>query len=100
MQTTSSREDPTIGQSWRSGWYSTDRGPGQGGTLGFWGAQVSSTEGSLGASLATYTQDRLYGSLAQVFDRTELSYQPLPLFGRGAGLTQRHALLSSMRPVR
>ncbi len=81
LQTTSSREDPTIGQSWRSGWYSSDLGPGKGGTLGFWGAAINSTESSLGASLATYTQDRLYGSLGQVLDRTELSYEPLPLFG-------------------
>lgn len=81
LQTTSSREDPTIGQAWRSGWYTTDLGPGKGGTLGFWGAAISSTESSLGTSLAIYTQDRLYGSLAQVLDRTELSYEPLPLFG-------------------
>jgi len=81
LQTTSSREDPTIGQSWRSGWYTTDLGPGQGGTLGFWTAASNVTESTLGASLATYTQDRLYGSLAQVLDRTELSYEPLPLFG-------------------
>ena len=81
LQTTSSREDPTIGQSWRSGWYTSDLGPGQGGTLGFRGAAINSTESELGASLATYTQDRLYGSLGRVLDRTELSYQPLPLFG-------------------
>jgi outer membrane protein assembly factor BamA len=80
-ETTSSREDPTIGQSWRSGWYTTDLGPGQGGALGFWGAANSTPESTLGSSLATYTQDRLYGSLANVLNRTELSYEPLPLFG-------------------
>jgi translocation and assembly module TamA len=81
FETTSSREDPTIGQSWRSGWYTTDLGPGEGGSLGFWGATPQSSESSIGASLATYTQDRLYDSLGRVFTRTELSYEPLPLFG-------------------
>ena len=84
MKTTSAIEDPTIKNQWYSSWYQAPvQGPGRGGTMDLTAQRASSAEvmDSFASGMMSYYQDRLAGSVGGGVTQTELSYQPLPLFG-------------------
>ena len=85
LETTSSLVDPTIQQSWRSDWYDMGQlGPGQGGPLDFASQQQAATSefvSALSTGVLTHYQSRLAGTVTRGIGQTQISYEPLPLFG-------------------
>jgi translocation and assembly module TamA len=101
MNTTSSAEDPTIKNQWyNSSWYQAPvLGPGQGGTMDLTSQRASSAElmDSFAAGVMTYYQDRIAGAASGSVTQTELSYQPLPLFGE-TDTTARMTITQHLSP--
>jgi outer membrane protein assembly factor BamA len=92
FETTSSADDPNILKSWRNEFFTpADMGPGRGGTLDFWGQGQAQQAGSW-EQLAT-------GAMTQAtsLNRTQLSYEPLPLFGE-TDSQARYTLSSDLAP--
>ncbi len=84
LKTTSAVEDPTIKNQWYSSWYAAPvMGPGRGGTMDLTAQRASSAEtmDAFASGMMSYYQDRLAGSVGGGVTQTELSYEPLPLFG-------------------
>ncbi len=84
LKTTTSFDDPSVGGN-RRGLSQTnlgDDGPGAG---GFWDSERSAADsnvsGEITGGLMSYYTDQLAGSLASGLERTELSLEPLPIFG-------------------
>ncbi|MCP3956494.1 MAG: BamA/TamA family outer membrane protein [bacterium] len=84
LETTSSLEDPTLRQHRRGLPQNSlgDTGPGAG---GFWDNQRSGTDVDVGdeleSGLVTHYTNRIAGALTGGLSRTELSLEPLPIFG-------------------
>jgi len=85
MNTTSAVEDPTIKNQWyNASWYQAPvLGPGQGGAMDLTSQRAGSAEAmdAFAAGVMTYYQDRVASAASGSATQTELSYQPLPLFG-------------------
>lgn len=77
LEWTSSEQDPSIVRSFQDDWFRpSELGPGQGGSLDFWSRDQVGTGGGGWQGVAT-------GVTAQATSagRTQLTYEPLPLFG-------------------
>ncbi len=84
MKTTSSIEDPTIKNQWYHSWYQVPvLGPGRGGAMDLTAQRASSEEvmDAFAAGVMAYYQERVAGAVSGGATQTELSYQPLTLFG-------------------
>lgn len=101
MNTTSSVEDPSIKNQWyNAAWYQAPvLGPGQGGTMDLTSQRASTAEvmDSFAAGVMTYYQDRVAGAASGSATQTELSYQPLPLFGE-TDTTARMTITQHLSP--
>jgi len=92
FETTSSADDPNILKSWRNEFFTpADMGPGRGGTLDFWG-QGQTQEGGGWEQLATGAMSQATSS-----NRTQLSFEPLPLFGE-TDSQARYTIASDLSP--
>jgi hypothetical protein len=101
MSTTSSVEDPSIKNQWyNSAWYQAPvLGPGQGGTMDLTSQRAGTAElmDSFAAGVMTYYQDQIAGAASGSVTQTELSYQPLPLFGE-TDTTARMTITQHLSP--
>lgn len=84
LETTSSFDDPSVRQSGR-GLVDASLGEGGPGAGSYWDQQRpgedASVSGELTGGLVTYYSDQIAGSLARGLKGTELSLEPLPIFG-------------------
>jgi len=104
FEMTTSFDDPTLRQSWRD----TDqsgliiRGPGSGGVMDFWrkSTSTSSTGGFEGGGweeLVAANEGWMFSAGSVGLTKTELSYQPLPLFGE-TGTQARFTVTQQISP--
>jgi len=104
FEMTTSFDDPTLRQAWRD----TDQsgliigGPGSGGVMDFWRkvTPTSSTGGLEGGGweeLVAANQGWLFSAGSVGLTKTELSYQPLPLFGE-TGTQARFTVSQQISP--
>ncbi len=95
LETTNSLEDPSLKRRGLSSAALGEGGPGAG---GYWDRRDdpgSSATGELTEGLTAHYADRLAGSLGRGLERTELGFEPLPIFGETdtqARLTARRRL--------
>jgi outer membrane protein assembly factor BamA len=84
LRTTTSVEDPTIKNEWYRSWYQAPvQGPGEGGTMDLNADRAGSADvvNAFAAGVMTYYQDRIASAMSVGATQTEVSYQPLTLFG-------------------